>query len=105
MKQNEQLLNANTVSFSGLISADNVYQVPLFQRDYSWSEEHWDDAASKDILPASSTLAFLSKVLLRLCFVLVFRCDSSTDEEKEKDYEGRWSACSPDCEPYDERSD
>lgn len=43
MKQNEQLLNANTVSFSGLISGDNVYQVPLFQRDYSWGEEHWDD--------------------------------------------------------------
>ncbi len=43
MSQNDQLLNANTVSFSGLISGDNVYQVPLFQRDYSWEEEHWDD--------------------------------------------------------------
>ena len=43
MSQNEQLLNANTVSFSGLISGDNIYQVPLFQRDYSWEEEHWDD--------------------------------------------------------------
>ncbi|WP_035337683.1 DUF262 domain-containing protein [Dokdonia sp. PRO95] len=39
----ENLLNANTISFSDIISGDNTYQVPLFQRDYSWKEENWDD--------------------------------------------------------------
>jgi len=43
MSQSEHLLNANTVSFNGLISGDNIYKVPLFQRDYSWTEENWDD--------------------------------------------------------------
>lgn len=43
MNRNENLLNANTISFSDIISGDNTYQVPLFQRDYSWKEENWDD--------------------------------------------------------------
>lgn len=43
MTTTEHLLNANTVSFSNLISGDNIYQVPIFQRDYSWSEDNWDD--------------------------------------------------------------
>lgn len=43
MDRTENLLNANTISFSGIISGDNIYQVPLFQRDYSWKESNWDD--------------------------------------------------------------
>lgn len=43
MNRTENLLNANTISFSDIISGDNVYQVPLFQRDYSWKEDNWDD--------------------------------------------------------------
>ena len=43
MDRTENLLNANTISFSGIISGDNIYQVPLFQRDYSWKENNWDD--------------------------------------------------------------
>ncbi|MDB4923035.1 DUF262 domain-containing HNH endonuclease family protein [Mucilaginibacter sp.] len=43
MSQTDHLLNANTVSFGTLISGDNIYKVPLFQRDYSWNEDNWDD--------------------------------------------------------------
>lgn len=43
MDRTENLLNANTISFGDIISGDNVYQVPLFQRDYSWKEDNWDD--------------------------------------------------------------
>lgn len=43
MNRTENLLNANTISFSGIIAGDNIYQVPLFQRDYSWKEDNWDD--------------------------------------------------------------
>ncbi len=43
MEKTDNLLNANTISFSGIISSDNIYQVPLFQRDYSWVEDNWDD--------------------------------------------------------------
>jgi hypothetical protein len=43
MERADNLLNANTISFSDIISGDNVYHVPLFQRDYSWNEPNWDD--------------------------------------------------------------
>lgn len=43
MDRTENLLNANTISFGDIISGDYVYQVPLFQRDYSWKEDNWDD--------------------------------------------------------------
>lgn len=43
MERTENLLNANTISFADIISGDNIYQVPLFQRDYSWKEDNWDD--------------------------------------------------------------
>lgn len=43
MDKTENLLNANTITFGDIISGDNIYKVPLFQRDYSWKEDNWDD--------------------------------------------------------------
>lgn len=43
MSASDHLLNANTISFGTLISGDNIYRVPLFQRNYSWTEDNWDD--------------------------------------------------------------
>ncbi|UBZ08707.1 DUF262 domain-containing HNH endonuclease family protein [Salegentibacter mishustinae] len=43
MSKTENLLNANTISYNEIISGDNIYRVPLFQRDYSWRENNWDD--------------------------------------------------------------
>lgn len=37
------LLDTRTTSFGDLIGNGKIYRVPLFQRDYSWSEENWED--------------------------------------------------------------
>ena len=37
------LLNTRTTSFGDLIGNGKIYQVPPFQRDYSWDEENWED--------------------------------------------------------------
>lgn len=39
----ENFLNAETETFGGIIKGDNKFKVPLYQRDYSWEETHWDD--------------------------------------------------------------
>lgn len=35
--------NTSTTSFGSLLRSGSKYKVPLFQRDYSWNEEQWDD--------------------------------------------------------------
>lgn len=37
------LLDTSTVSFSDIIGNGKIYQVPTYQRDYSWKEDHWED--------------------------------------------------------------
>lgn len=37
------LLDTRTTSFGDLIGNGRIYKVPLFQRDYSWKEENWED--------------------------------------------------------------
>ncbi|MCG3135888.1 MAG: hypothetical protein HMLKMBBP_03664 [Planctomycetes bacterium] len=37
------LLNTSTINLRGLLANGKRYEVPRFQRDYSWREEHWDD--------------------------------------------------------------
>ena len=37
------LLDTRTASFGDLLGNGKRYQVPLFQRDYSWTEENWED--------------------------------------------------------------
>ncbi|MEL7052816.1 MAG: DUF262 domain-containing HNH endonuclease family protein [Cyanobacteria bacterium J06588_5] len=37
------LLNTRTTNFGELISNGRRYRVPLFQRDYSWKPENWED--------------------------------------------------------------
>jgi uncharacterized protein with ParB-like and HNH nuclease domain len=43
------LLDTDTVTLNDIFSNGKRYQVPEFQRDYSWQEEQWDDLWS-DIL-------------------------------------------------------
>jgi len=38
-----KLLDTRTTSFGELIANGKIYRVPLFQRDYSWTEENWED--------------------------------------------------------------
>lgn len=37
------LLDTSTVSFQDLLGNGKSYEVPPYQRDYSWKEEHWED--------------------------------------------------------------
>lgn len=37
------LLDTRTISFGDLIGNGKIYRVPHFQRDYSWTEENWED--------------------------------------------------------------
>ncbi|WP_338869425.1 DUF262 domain-containing HNH endonuclease family protein [Spirosoma sp. SC4-14] len=37
------LLDTNTVSFSDIIGNGKIYQVPVYQRNYSWKEDNWED--------------------------------------------------------------
>ncbi|AEP29711.1 DUF262 domain-containing protein [Brumicola nitratireducens] len=46
------LLATNTVSLSDLLSGEKRFEVPLYQRDYSWTQEHWEDLWN-DILDIS----------------------------------------------------
>jgi hypothetical protein len=37
------LLQTNTVNLNGIFTNGRKYKVPIFQRDYSWQEENWDE--------------------------------------------------------------
>jgi len=37
------LLDTSTVSLSDIIGNGKTYEVPPFQRDYSWKKDHWED--------------------------------------------------------------
>jgi hypothetical protein len=40
---NTNLMNTVTADFGSLIGNGRIYKVPHFQRDYSWTDEQWDD--------------------------------------------------------------
>ena len=37
------ILNTRTINYQELIGNGKAYRVPPYQRDYSWSEEQWED--------------------------------------------------------------
>jgi Protein of unknown function DUF262/Protein of unknown function (DUF1524) len=37
------ILNTRTINYQELIGNGKVFRVPIYQRDYSWSEEQWED--------------------------------------------------------------
>ena len=47
------LLKTQDVTFLDLIGNGKKYHVPLFQRDYAWEEEQWEDLWN-DIQPRLS---------------------------------------------------
>ena len=46
---NTTLLSTSTVNLAEIFGSGKIYKVPLYQRDYSWKEESWEDLWS-DIL-------------------------------------------------------
>ena len=39
----ENLLRTDTVNLNDLFLNGRKYRVPIYQRDYSWQEENWDE--------------------------------------------------------------
>jgi len=39
----ENIMNTKTMRLNEILSNGKVYKVPPFQRDYSWTEENWED--------------------------------------------------------------
>lgn len=48
-------LDTSTVSFSDILANGKLYQVPLYQRDYSWNVDHWEDLWADIMGIANST--------------------------------------------------
>ncbi|MBO1351655.1 MAG: DUF262 domain-containing protein [Hormoscilla sp. GUM202] len=69
------LMDTRTASFGDLISNGKIYRVPLFQRDYSWTEENWEDLWQdiEALYWESSTSHYMGAIVLQ----------SSPDSEKE----------------------
>lgn len=44
------ILNTRTTNYLELIGHGKGYRVPPYQRDYSWSDEQWEDLWN-DVLP------------------------------------------------------
>lgn len=51
---NSNLLDTKTISFNEIIRNGKIYKVPQFQRDYSWSEDNWEDLWNDVINSADS---------------------------------------------------
>ncbi|MBK8969091.1 MAG: DUF262 domain-containing protein [Lewinellaceae bacterium] len=43
MAASTNLLDTKTVSLNDILGNGKIYRVPLFQRDYSWDEDNWED--------------------------------------------------------------
>src|ERR1035438_7384465 len=41
--RNDKLLSADSVTYQSLVGNGRSLHVPLYQRDYSWEEEQWED--------------------------------------------------------------
>lgn len=39
----DTLFSTSNESFKSLLNVDFIFKVPMFQRDYSWNEENWED--------------------------------------------------------------
>lgn len=60
------ILNTQTVTYLELVGNGKSYVVPRYQRDYSWSEEHWEDLWNDftDLLSNSETRHYLGALVV-----------------------------------------
>ncbi|MBC8155714.1 MAG: DUF262 domain-containing protein [Bacteroidetes bacterium] len=60
------LLDTNTVSFSDVLGNGKLYEVPPFQRDYSWKEDNWEDLWSDiESVTESDTVHYMGSIVLQ----------------------------------------
>lgn len=69
------LLETRTTSFGDLIGNGKIYRVPPFQRDYSWTEENWEDLW-QDILMLHNNLS-----VSHYMGAIVLQSSATTDKE------------------------
>ncbi len=50
----QNFLDTKTIAFHEILGNGKIYKIPNFQRDYSWSEEHWEDLWN-DIIELTET--------------------------------------------------
>jgi len=39
----KNIFDTKTVTFTELLGNGKIYKIPSFQRDFSWTEENWED--------------------------------------------------------------
>ena len=60
------LLDTSTVSFSDIIGNGKIYQVPSYQRDYSWKEDHWEDLWSDIVsITDNDSIHYMGSIVLQ----------------------------------------
>jgi len=60
------LLDSKTVTFRELLGNGKKYKVPVYQRDYSWKEEHWEELwLDIKALVNSADIHYLGSIVLQ----------------------------------------
>ncbi|NEP60909.1 MAG: DUF262 domain-containing protein [Symploca sp. SIO2G7] len=59
------LLDTRTTSFGDLIGNGKTYQVPLFQRNYSWNQENWEDLWQDIIALSDGNSHYMGAIVLQ----------------------------------------
>ena len=52
--ENSNLLDTKTVNSNEVLGNGKKYFVPIYQRDYSWKEDNWEDLWADILLVADS---------------------------------------------------
>ncbi|MBV36362.1 MAG: hypothetical protein CMP47_13065 [Rickettsiales bacterium] len=63
----KNLLDTSTVTLDDILSSSKVYHVPPYQRDYSWSEEHWEDLWEdiKSLIEDEESYHYMGSIVLQ----------------------------------------
>lgn len=60
------LLDAKTVNLNDVLGNGKIYQVPQFQRDYSWEQDNWEDLWNDiEVAMESDSLHYMGSVVLQ----------------------------------------
>jgi Protein of unknown function DUF262/Protein of unknown function (DUF1524) len=64
--ENSNLLDTKTVTSNEMLGNGKKYVVPVYQRDYSWKEDNWEDLWADILLVASSdTVHYMGAIVLQ----------------------------------------
>ena len=80
------VLNTNTINYLDLIGNGKRYRVPPYQRDYSWSEEQWEDGQQR--LATLSVLALA--VIARLRAMADEGIETDANRERARELRNRF---------------